>query len=98
DFHVTGVQTCALPISITTQKYFLVARMDAVGFMLNRGSETGGLGSASSRCLPWKKTIAAIPAISRMILAMDQSPLPAVGALPTKIGRASRRERGKQRG
>ncbi|MCE3261261.1 MAG: hypothetical protein K0R43_340 [Pseudoduganella sp.] len=67
----------------TTRKYFLVAFMEGVAFMLNSGSFFGGTGSSSSLCMEWKNSMPAMAPIIRMTEAIDQMPAPALGVLST---------------
>jgi len=68
---------------MTTKKYFAVARMEAVGANCASGSRCGGAGVGASGCAMCHQIIAAMPAISRIMLTTVHIALPLVRVLPT---------------
>src|SRR5207302_5515243 len=84
DFHVTGVQTCALPISVSACKSGFRSRSLPLGFDENR---TPAFPRASATIAP-KSTAPALPNVTRMRYSLFGSAFRI-----SKIGRASCRER-----
>src|SRR5690349_5970746 len=74
---------CASRRPITTKKYLRVAFIDGVATALNSGSAPGAGGSEGSVRAVLYPIIAAMPAISRMIEAIDHNALPVVNTFPT---------------
>src|SRR5262245_29813513 len=68
---------------ITTKKYLRVAFMDGVATAFSSGSRAGVLGSGASACAVWYHAMPAIPARSRMMLAIDHMAADVVSRLPT---------------
>src|SRR5512141_2341187 len=77
------IPICTRMSPITTKKYLRVAFIEGVAIALIRGSLAGALGSSSSACAVWYHTMPAMPAMSRMIDAIDHSALLEVISLPT---------------
>src|SRR4051812_35746064 len=75
--------TCARMRPTTTKKYLRVARIDGVATALTSGSLRGTAGSGSSACHEWNHTMPAMPASSRMMLAIVHIEAVPVSVLPT---------------
>ncbi len=74
---------CTSSSPITTKKYLRVARIEGVAAAFTSGSRSGTFGSGASACAVWYHTMPAMPAISRMMLAIVQSEAVPVSSLPT---------------
>src|SRR5262245_17014018 len=68
---------------ITTKKYLRVAFIDGVATTSISGSCAGAFGSGISACAVWYQAMPAIPASSRMMLAIDHIAAVVVSSLPT---------------
>src|SRR6478752_6860969 len=74
---------CRSSRAITMKKYLRVAFIEGVATAFTSGSRCGIAGSGSSACALWYQIIAAIPAISRMIEAIDHMAALPGSVLPT---------------
>src|SRR5690606_40057962 len=90
DFHVTGVQTCALPISYLTEVLGRAGVAGAVGAMI-AGNTVGGMlgrlvaGGVTER-LGWHGALAVVGGIGLLCALLTVATLP-------RVPRASRRDR-----
>jgi hypothetical protein len=75
---------CSSMSPTTTKKYLRVAFMDGVATTFSRGSRAGTCGSASSAWAVWYQTMPAIPASSRITLAMVHMAAEPGSVLPTR--------------
>src|SRR5437868_2562927 len=80
---MTPIRICTRISAETTQKYFSVARCDAVAVHEPSGSVAGSSAGASSAfCDAYHHTMAQMPASSMMMLTPVHSTLSPVGRLP----------------
>src|SRR5207253_7574624 len=94
DGHVTGVQTCALPISTRT----LGSKRETSSFLMRAGSGARQLAAPQATARARLRSKGRPAAVANAKPARAESPQPTVDLARNEIGRASCRERGEVEG